>query len=259
MWYPWAYYGYTPDNVEYNADGTITINNNNGASTGANTALATATPTGGVSPLFSKGVGFGGGAYFECICRWSPVYVGSVTKWPSFWALPIEQDNSVAPYSLDWPGQAAGYRHSLEWDFMEYDGGLSTEYGIAMHDYHGPTGSVVTVNATGISPAIPSGSPDFSQFHKYGALWIPATSTPGSGTAKQFFDDVQIGSTVNWDQNTDATGGVPPVTGAQVCSIIDKLHLFLILGNGSQGKQAMQFVVKEVNVWQVSDANNIHA
>ncbi len=254
-WYPFTYFGWTPDHIDYNADGTVTINNNAARSGVFNAAIATSQPNAGVPNAFQNGTAFGGGAYFEAVMRWTPVLAGSLPLgWPSFWSLPFEQDNATGIYSNQWPGQATGYHHGLEWDFMEYDSTLTTKFGVAMHDDYGLTGSSATVNANTGVPSIPG--IDFSQFHKFGFLWIAATSG-SSGVAKFYVDDVQVGNTVTWALNTDASTPPPPA-GTQIASILDKRHLFLILGNSTQGTTGIQMIVKEVNVWQATDANNYH-
>lgn len=243
-----------PDHVEFNADGTITINNNLGTSTSVNAALATAKPNAGVPAAFQNGTAFGGGAYFEAVMRWTPVLSGVLPRWPSFWSLPFEQDNATGIYSNQWPGQAAGYHHGLEWDFMEYDAQVTNKFGVALHDDYGLTGSQLTVNGNSGVPNV--GTANFAEFHKFGFLWIPATSV-SSGSAKFYFDDVQVGLTVTWALNTDSSTPPPP-SGTQICSILDKRHQFLILGNTTQGTTAIQMIVQSVNVWQASTANNIY-
>ncbi len=205
---------------------------------------------------FQNGTAFGGGFYVEAVMRWTPVLSGSLPLgWPSFWSLNFEQNNATGIYSNQWPGQAGGYTHSLEWDFMEYNAGNTSHFGVAMHDDFGIPGSTTTVNPATGSP-VSVGAADFSQFHKFGYLWVPATAST-SGFAKFYFDDVQVGNTVTWALNTDTTTG-PPVSGTQIASILDKRHPFLILGNSTQATTAIQMIVKEVNVWQATDANNYH-
>ncbi len=245
-----------PDNVEYNADGSITVNNNLGTSTSLNAAIATAKPNAGVPNAFQNGTAFGGGFYVEAVMRWTPVLSGALANshWPAFWSLAFEQDNATGIYSNQWPGQAVGYHHNVEFDFMEYDAQITTKFGVAMHDDYGLTGGQATVNANTGIPSIPG--IDFSVFHKFGFLWVPATAI-SSGFAKFYVDDVQVANTVTWALNNDA-GTTPPPSGTQIASILDKRHPFLILGNSSQDPQAIQFIVKSVNVWQATDANNYH-
>lgn len=243
-----------PNDIEYNADGSITLNKNSGTGNVANAAIATSQPNLAIPNSFQNGTAFGGGAYFEAVMRWTPVISGAITHWPAFWSLPYEQDSATGIYSNQWPGQAAGYHHGVEFDFMEYDSGITTKFGVAMHDDYGLTGSPATVNANTGIPSIPG--IDFSVFHKFGFLWVPATSG-SSGFAKFYVDDVQVANTVTWALNNDAGLGPPPA-GTQIASILDKRHLLLILGNSTQDPQAIQFVIKSVNVWQASDSGNYH-
>ncbi len=240
----------------YNADGSVTLDKNSGTGNSYGAGLSTAHYNAGNPPANFNGVAFGGGGYFEAELLFTPVLTGTLPTWPAFWSLTAEQSAlGTGAFSAQWPGQAAGYLHSVEVDFFEYDAFLTTKYGIAMHDDYGFNGSQSTVNPSTGSP-VSVGAANFSQFHKFGYLWIPATAST-NGTGQYFFDGVQVGNTITWSQNNDA-GLSPPPSGTQIGSVLDNRHLMLIIGNSSVDPVAMQMVVKSVSVWQVSDANNLH-
>ena len=96
-------------------------------------------------------------------------------------------------------------------------------------------------------------STDFSQPHRYGALWVPATPTT-QGYYKSYFDGVQTGSTLYWNYNDPAKPfPPPPVYGVTAMSGMDQRHMYLILGTGID----QPMTVQSVSVWQASSANNL--
>jgi hypothetical protein len=78
----------------------------------------------------------------------------------------------------------------------------------------------------------------------------PATSST-KGYAKWFFDDVQVGNTLTWNQYSQSSTP-PPVAGSSAFSVMDTRHLVLILGTGSN-----PVTISAVPVWQRSTAHNI--
>jgi hypothetical protein len=256
-WYPFTFFNPTPPITVYNEDGTVTLNNNSGAGSSYNAHLCTCKPNAGTPLAHFQGTAFGGGGYFECEMRFTPLRTG-LTKWPSFWSLCVEQaagGDSGSIYNSHWDGQAAGYNHDIEPDFFEYGPFGPTQHGGAMHDYAGPIGSQSTTNANTGSPFTPPGI-DYTAFNKFGYLWVPATATT-NGYAKFFANDVQVGNTVTWSQNNDI-GNTPPASGTQIGSILDRRHLMVIIGNSTTGVENTQMIVKSVNVWQATIANNYY-
>jgi hypothetical protein len=102
---------------------------------------------------------------------------------------------------------------------------------------------------------VPKGT-DFSRYHKYGCLWVPATPST-QGYLKFYFDDVQTGATFYWnyyDPNHVSTyPAAPPVNGSTAMSGMDWRHMLLILGTGTY----QPMTVRSVSVWQASGANNL--
>ena len=172
---------------------------------------------------------------------------------PSFSANDIEIQIRLQTGNgaLQWQGQASGYVNSIEADFMEYMTGPGS-YGIALHNWYGQQSAIQAVNTEGSgSPvSLPQGT-DTSQPHDYGFLWVPATAAT-KGYAKWYFDHVQVGNTITWNQYNPATPP-SPVDGSSAYSVMDARHLYMILGSGPSNPMT----VYSVKAWQKSNAANI--
>ena len=254
-WAPFTFFGVPWMNivVTTNADGSLTMTTGNmGDSYGGQlcTAVYDATQTD-----YFRGVAFGGGAFFEATISFTgtPNITGV-----SFWANDIESMAGGSEGDLtrrQWPSQAAGYGDWIELDFPEFDTGSATQYGQGIHNFYGTAGSPQDVNTGSypgfVSPITVPGGTDFSQPHKYGFLWVPATAS-AQGSAQWFFDDVQVGTTVHWNQY-NAANAPPPVQGTSAYSIMDTRHFALILGLGSSSNP---MTIHAVSVWQASASSN---
>ena len=157
-----------------------------------------------------------------------------------------------------WPGQPAGYEHFIEDDFFEYDtmwAGAAT-YGGAVHDWYGKWKETCPsfcsiANAGGPSGLnnfvihVPAGT-DWTLFHTFGQLWIAGNSANGNrGYLQYYFDGQPTSDKISW---LDVYGPeVPPPSGSNIFSIIDKQHLALVLGTGAHQSVS----VKRVRVWQL--------
>jgi hypothetical protein len=167
------------------------------------------------------------------------------------------------------------YNDFFEVDFMEYDGseyiyqnGIGNWYG----PNTGPGAGSSTSNpyeilrgGVGTVP-VPVGT-DFSQPHRYGCLWVPATPTT-LGYLQFFFDGVQTASPTYYWKYNDPANPFPPVpvngvgpppnnstagTPGTAMSGMDTHHMILILGTGTD----QPMTVQSVKVWQASAANNL--
>jgi hypothetical protein len=253
-WYAWNMFGHTPagNDLTLNGDGSITLQ---GATTGPNGEIVSIVPTNANSAGF-WGTAFGGGGYFEATLTFDPATVNTANGWPSWWSFMVE--GVISQQSGQWVGQAAGYIHNVENDFFEFDAGVSTKYGIALHESWGISGVTCTPgfcrqNSTTTTPVIVPVSTDFRVSHTYGMLWVPATPTT-QGYSKYYFDWVQLGGQQVWTQFLNDGSLLPPPTGQPwAFGVIDTGHLLLILGTGVG--QPMN--VTAVNVWQASSANNL--
>jgi hypothetical protein len=263
-WYPFRFFG-----ARGHARGAVLTDAEGNATLGTQTlavSLATAAPA--TSSAHWKGTAFGGGGYFEATLRFDPVRTTKAkpTEWPAFWALPIE--HAVSTPGEQWRGQPPGYVHFAEPDFFEYDVwpfSPLTSYGGAIHEWYGifkktcPDANFCSVSNSGGGQTrfsnfvihTPPGT-DFTTFHRFGFLWVPASGIE-HGYAQYYFDDVATADTVTWAAFTgqDPPPGVSPWT----FGVLDQEHLVLIVGTGAD----QPMTVASINVWQRSASENLRA
>jgi hypothetical protein len=230
-WHKFNFYGVNPSsvNVTQNADGSVTINPG-GDDYGAQLSTASVGTTG---RNFS-GIAFGGGGYFQATM--------SGTGPMSFWANDIETMNGVSI------GTGAAPQNSwIEADIAEFDS--PGAYGFTLHNWYGAVGSgnVVNANENGASPP----GANYTQPNLYGMLWVPATATT-QGYVKFYFNGQQVGNTITWNKYIPGPGP-PSLSNGTAFSVLDQLHLALILGAGS----STSTTVYNVEVWQASAVNDI--
>jgi hypothetical protein len=239
--------------VGLNADGSVTLA---GDTTGPNGELVTATAAHNAAGFV--GTAFGGGAYVEAALKFDPADVARANSkgWPSFWSLAIE--GNVLPGANQWPGQAVGYAHDIEADVLEYlflpYGGPANAYGGTLHDSYGiynVTCSGWCDQTTNVNKRMAPVGTDFTQYHRYGFLWVPATPTI-PGYARFYFDGQPMGPEQKWTQLTNQ----PPTPANQpwAFGVIDQRHLMLILGTGV----GEPMTVQSVDVWQASTTQDLH-
>jgi len=258
----WNFFGQfvSSSTVTQNDDGTITLLG--GGKSNGQVASAESAPEGRF-----RGIAFGGGAYFEAVFKFDgwqnsrentkPLSYG----FPSFWSMAIEHLASQA--DDQWPGQKKGYKHFIEFDFFEYDA-ANTErsdsvYSGSVHDWYGiwdvtcpnPAGRYCNVqnNSQERLRDVPVET-DFSAFHTYGTLWVPATETT-DGYLEWYFDGVQVGDRASWKKWAQPSAISTPGTFA--FSVADLQHVALVLGTGTP----YQMTVKQISVWQASTNNNL--
>jgi hypothetical protein len=243
-WQKFDFFGTNPStvNVTQNADGSVTIN---GGGNDYGGQLSTASVGTGTRKF--SGIAFGGGGYFQATMSFDGP--------AAFWANDIENMNGVSVGSgpNQWPGQAKGYGNWIETDIAEFD--TRGVYGISLHNWYGIVGSGARTSTVGSgSPVSPAGA-NYTVPNTYGFLWMPATAST-QGYAKFYFNGEQVGNTITWNQYNPALPP-PPVDqgtgGSSAYSILDKLHLALILG----GSSSTPNTVYNVQVWQASAADDI--
>jgi hypothetical protein len=264
QWFPWNFFS-APSSTEaivLNQDGSINL-----GSDSAGTAIASAS-------IASRGRGwtgtaFGGGGYFEATLKFDPARTieacgQKCSGWPAFWSLSVEHAAQLPEER--WRGQPAGYTHYVEPDFFEYDVwsfSPRTAYGGAIHEWWGAFRSTCPNKAfCGLSNAGGDGTKfsnfvvrapgdtDFTNYHRFGFLWIPATATT-DGYAQYFFDDRPTEDRVTWARFNDEEP--PPGKAPWTFGILDRQHLVLVLGSGA--KQPM--TVSSVRVWQTNASGNL--
>lgn len=235
-----------------NTDGSITVASftNNFEATIASAAEIPAAP-------YFRGAAFGGGGYFEATLSFDAKAVNLGTGWPAWWTLALEEADGH--HGDQWVGQKTGYEHFIEPDIFEYDQGAAhpAAYYGSIHDWSGiwnaTCKSYCEVSSSydiSVRP-VPTGT-NFSAYHRYGLLWVPATATK-KGSITYYFDGGQVGRAITYSQFTNQA---PPPTAATpwTFGVIDRQHLVLILGAGSSTPMRVQ----SVTVWQASRANNLY-
>ena len=265
QWYLGQFFGgaaTAPSNLTFNPDGTLALD---GAGTSANAGINTAAPVS--SPARWVGMAFGGGAYFEATFRFDPqdTINANGAGWPSWWAMAIEHLAGLP--SEQWQGQPSGYSHFIETDFFEYDVwrfSPHNEYGGAMHDWYGVynqtcagAGNCNVSNTGGGGTRFSNfqvqtpASTDFTKYHAFGYLWVPATAS-SQGLAQYYFDNHATNDAITWSQYTGSESP-PPGSAPWTFGVLDPQHIALILGTGS----AEPVTLQSVHVWQRSAADNL--
>lgn len=259
QWYPYTLFSSHPNlaAIGLNKDSSVTLA---GDVTGPNGEITSAMPAKNSAGFV--GTAFGGGAYIEAVFKFNPnsVAAAKLKGWPSFWSLAAE-GSVVGNGSNQWKGQVKGYSHQIEYDFFEYDylsnGAASNIYSSAMHDWYGiykttcAGGYCQQATPTAVNKRAAPTNTDFTQYHRYGFLWVPATATT-EGYARAYFDGEPIGTDVRWTQYSSQ---FPTPNGQSwAYGIMDQQHLILIFGTGLNEPMT----VESVNVWQTSSANNLH-
>ena len=256
-WFPWGFFSghAAADRIKINADHSLTLL---GDVTGPNGEIATAQPD--KNPQGFRGIAFGGGAYIEAVLKFNPddVFAQGKKGWPSFWAMSLEH---LIGRGDQWPNRQLGYHHFVEADFFEYDTattGDRNNYGVNLHDWYGlynvscaPSSAFCDFHPPHrqLRVAVPE-TVDFTRYHTYGFLWVPATAGH-QGYARYYFDGMAVGPTVTWDRLGDQEG--KPDNQAWAFGVLDTQHLVVILGTGVNEPMDVQ----SVNVWQKSDAENL--
>jgi hypothetical protein len=271
----WFYYNFfglqvTPQSVKSNDDGTITLLggalNSKGQFVPHNGQIATAVLANTTDKFIGKA--FGGGGYFEAELKFD--FLDPETKlsknwqanlWPAFWSMAIEHLASLP--AQHWSGHTGDYVHFSEVDFMEYGiakaepnnfemylGSIVDWYGVWNSTCPTPSNQLCSVqnpyrDKMRILPGL-----DFSSYHAYGFLWIPATNT-SIGHGYWYFDGAQIGAGITWPK-FDPQVVNPPHQGAAF-SILDRDKLVLILGTGLD----VPMTVRSVRVWQANEQSNV--
>lgn len=274
-WAPYAFAGASWTTVGFttNSDGSVSMDGS-GQQYGNGLSTASPGPSGGPRSTFG-GQTFGGG--FFAVARVKG------TGGQSFWANDIETQNGGSqglgtnPWQPTQPLIDGQYTYG-DWgelDMMEFDS--PNVYGGAMHNWY--AAAICSGNSFGLNSLSPPGNQpcginslnsgssfnepptnccagaDFTQYHDYGFLWVPATGT-AKGYAKWYFDGVQVGNTYTWNQ-FNPTLNPPPVDlgqgGSSAYSVFDTLHWYLILG-GSPGATT---TVASVQVWQANGLSDL--
>lgn len=211
---------------------------------------------------------FGGGGYFEATIKCDPTAINTADGWPSWWSFGAEHALHNVNNADQWKGQPNGQIRYAEVDFFEalVSWAPRVAYGATVHDMAGPSGSFnsyINDDAHGWNstadpdPSILEGGYiNWTKWHKFGCLWIPAGPTNGfRGSLTWYMDDLPTNVRVYWSAPKygsflpDATelAKTGANTSPYLFSILDQQKLMLILGAGKN--QTMR--VKSVRVWSL--------
>lgn len=252
QWYLFNFYGSkpVPALVTLNNDGSATVSSfGNNEATMASAAQISAAP-------YFRGTAFGGGAYFEATLAFDAQAVNLSKGWPAWWTVAVEDIDGS--HGDQWPGQPAGFDNFAEPDIFEYDQGVNypNAYFGSMHEWYGVWNRTCTAYCEVSSPyaagvRIVPANTNFSAYHRYGLLWIPATATK-KGSLTYYFDGVQVGQPFTYSRFTNQAPP-PNANTPWAFGVIDNQHLVLILGSGA----STPLQVQAVTVWQASAARNL--
>ena len=248
------------DHLGFPSGGGITLNDGGDA---ANYTIGSAAQSRSAASHWG-GSAFGGGGYFEAVIQFdtTPVTAPGAEGFPAWWLEPIE--HMADPKADIWPGQPPGYENFTEVDIFEYNQWKqhgANVYSGAVHNWYGiykqtcPQFCRVS-NINNLSRfnnyliQVPANT-DYGQPHKYAVLWVPATNS-APGYLQYFFDDKPVSDRVSWSKFTNQAP--PPGQAPWTFGVVDTQHLVLILGTGTN----QPMTVRSVDVWQASDAQNIH-
>ena len=202
-----------------------------------------------------RGEAFGGGMYVEAAISFSPAMVISQggEDWPAFWHEALEHVTGQD----QWAAQAPQFSHFIEVDTMEFLPILeATTYAATAHDWWGEYGSTCQPGYCGYaSPGNiigPFTGRDFTAFHLYGMLWVPATSTT-TGSISWYFDRKPV-NRVTYNKYVAGLDS-PPVSSLKpwAFGVVDGQHLNLQLSTSENEPMT----VLSVTVWQSSTTENL--
>jgi hypothetical protein len=148
-----------------------------------------------------------------------------------------------------------GHKEAIENDFMEYDqvhwGWPPNEWGSTIHDWC--DSNLANYNTMVACPV----DTDFTKYHTYGMLWVPASAENGWHGYHQVYFDGQPQQAICWIGNQTYAAGVFPETsesmGSYLFSEMDNEQFMLILGGPQGGKPSMK--VDYVRVYAVSNSS----
>jgi|GEM_PF-2323380 len=247
-WYVGQYYGSpTATSTMYSvSSGVLTI-------TGCPVAWGSTLQS--TEPDSSNGLGYhgtafstGSGIYYEAriaMANISTIDTTGHALCPAFWSNDIK---GCTKLSRTMPGNPSDFEY-IEDDFMEFDPkwGTGTGYSSTIHDWSGTLTGTVVNNVANTNSTLPvTTGTDFTQWHTYGVLWVPASAANGwIGYRQAFFDGVPQAA-VCWQGNQ--TGTYPP-SGSYMFSLEDEDKFDIILGACQGGTATM--LVDYVHIYAV--------
>ncbi|MDD5673611.1 MAG: hypothetical protein PHC61_05590 [Chitinivibrionales bacterium] len=192
------------------------------------------------------GTVFGGGGYFELTVKINDPNYTAGAGGAGWWNMSIEKMANLP--GLSWVGGGAGEEHFMEIDALDYHDVHPPQYRALVRELYGRQpyyyiyqASNFNVNSFINLPA----NTDFTASHKYGFLWVPATSSK-NGYLVFYYDDKATIDSVSWSQFTNQT---PPPNAPWKFGVLDQQHLVLVLADTHSPGMTVQLL----NVWQKAD------
>jgi hypothetical protein len=131
------------------------------------------------SPYY-VGTPISGGFYVELDMKFNPTPPGGAGDWPAFWLANLG-------HWLAFTCPSSGYPYT-ELDMFEYYSGSIGNPALNLSDWDCVGGVRTRVATTGNSWS--AAGIDFSSYHTYGFLWVPAATNGGTGLYKAYLDNV---------------------------------------------------------------------
>lgn len=204
-----------------------------------------------VNPLGFHGTVFSGGQGIYIEAQIALPNTGLITNsyWPSFWTEDLKAETLT---NEEMPGNP-GYSETIEDDIMEYNPnwGNGNAYISVVHDFSDQDNTNNDYNLTNDNQALPVPvGTNYATWHRYGVLWVPASSANGwIGYRQAFFDGVAEAA-VCWQGNQAPT--FPP-SGSYLFSLKDQDQFDLIFGGCETGLPSLR--VNYVHVYAVSPSS----
>jgi len=250
LWYTKQFYGFPPTTPSMYtvANGTLSLlNSPNNWGEVLHTAMPYNNSQGWKGTAFAPGQGL----YVE-----GRIALLNITKenyGASIWMTDVKNTVGVDNGMPGNPGHIEG----IENDIMEFDPHWwgTANYASTIHDWLENSKVDVDNDNTTICP--PAGT-DFSQFHTFAMLWVPASAANNwYGYRQCFFDDVPQ-TDICWKGNQTYTGVIPETKdsmGNYSFSLGDHRIFNLILGGSQTGNPSLS--VDWVHVYAVSPSSKV--
>jgi hypothetical protein len=199
------------------------------------------------------GTVFSGGHGLYAEARIAVVNVASIknTGWPSWWSFDMKGETKR---NQGMPGNP-GKTEYIENDFMEYNPtwGSPQDWNSTMHDWGSDGQNLSNANAT-ITPPVGT---DYTKYHTYGMLWVPASAENGWNGYRQAYFDGAPEQAVCWIGDQTYKAGIFPATntsmGSDLFSLMDHDQFQFILGSAQGGTPTMN--VDYVRVYGVDSSS----
>jgi hypothetical protein len=198
------------------------------------------------------GTVFSGGRGLYAVAR---IEALNVSRWPKvggigWWSYDMKGETKTDLEMRGNPGKI----EFVENDFLEYNPVYvgAADFISTMHDWGSADQNMVNKNNVVTPPA----GTDYSKYHTYGGLWVPASAENGWNGYRQLFFDGIPEQAVCWVGNQIYSGGFPATNesmGSYLFSAMDNDKFQFILGGGQGGIPIMN--IDYVRVYAVDTSS----